>query len=335
VGLRPRKLFNMDVLLSPGYRCRHVVFTAAAPRSPLNLGRVATALAAPSGDSGSDARLPTDEDAFATWLLSRAGLDARSYRRTSLRRRVPACLRALHVKTIADARSLLWRNPALAPVGANALLIGVTSFFRDAAVFGLMSDQLLPALAGSGRRLRVWSAACSDGAELYSVAMLLAELNVLHRCELLGTDCRGEAVSRAAAGVYDAATCRAVPPDLRGRYLQPVDSEVASDRTGNPSNDDELHPPARRVRPLLRDAVTWRAADVLDAPEPGPWDLILCRNVAMYLRPATAERLWRGLAASLRPGGLLVVGKAERPAGAAAGRLAPVGPCVYRRGEAA
>lgn len=325
----------MAVLLSPGYRCRHVVFTPAVPSRPLNLGcapmaaRAAAAAARitsvmpavprPRAEPRDDPALPSDEDAFVTWVLSRAGLDGRAYRRGSLRRRVPACLRALRVETIADARRLLWRDPSLVPAAADALLIGVTSFFRDRAVFGPLADTLLPALAASGRRLRVWSAACSDGAELYSVAMLLAELNVLHRCELLGTDCRGEAVARAAAGKYDAATCRTVSPGLRERYMQPVDAATS----------------AQRVRRRIRDAVTWRTADVLDASEAGPWDLILCRNLAMYLRPAAAERLWRGLARALRAGGLLVVGKAERPVSAAAELLVPAGPCVYRRGDSA
>ena len=85
-----------------------------------------------------------------------------------------------------------------------------------------------------------------------------------------------------------------------------------------------------RVSRAIRDQLTWRRADAVAAPEPGPWHLVLCRNMGMYLEPAAAERLWRGLASVLAPGGLLVLGKAERPGGAAAG-LVPVGPCVYRR----
>lgn len=305
----------MGVLLSSGYRCRHVVFTAAAPRRPLNLSRACPASLA-NDLPPADAADPTDEDTFVSWLFSRAGLDARVYRRASLRRRVPACLRALRARTIADARRLVHWNPGLVPTGIGALLIGVTSFFRDAPVFNAISAHLLPAIARSGRRLRVWSAACSGGAELYSIAMLLAEMKVLHRCELLGTDCRGQAVAAAASATYDAGECRALPAELRHRYLEPV------------GRDGQL-----RVRPWLREAVAWHAADVLERPEAGPWDLILCRNMAMYLRPAAADRLWRGLARELRPGGLLVVGKAERPAGIV--ELAPAAPCVYRRGGVA
>ena len=306
----------MGAVLPAGYRYRHVVFPAAARRPPLNLGAPATATGAASPPEG---RQPTDEDTFVSWLFSSAGLSARHYRPASLRRRVPACLRALRVESVPRARLLLQRSPELVPAAIDAMLIGVTGFFRDPPVFAAAFRHLLPAMADRGRVLRVWSAACSDGAELYSVAMLLAELRALRRCELLGTDCRGRAVARAAAGSFDAAACRSVPADLKGQYfLREAGSESGA---------------SHRVHPRLRERVTWRAADVLDAPEPGPWDVVLCRNLAMYLKPPAAERLWRGLAGVLRPGGLLVCGKAERPDGVPG--LSPVGPCVYLRGAIA
>jgi chemotaxis methyl-accepting protein methylase len=87
-----------------------------------------------------------------------------------------------------------------------------------------------------------------------------------------------------------------------------------------------------RIDARLRGAVRWLQSDLLGGPQPGPWDLVLCRNMAMYLQPIAAERLWRGIVSSLRPGGLLVLGKAERPCASVAGDLsAPVAPCVYRR----
>jgi chemotaxis methyl-accepting protein methylase len=83
------------------------------------------------------------------------------------------------------------------------------------------------------------------------------------------------------------------------------------------------------VRESLRSAVQWRTSDVTQVHEPGAWDLILCRNMAMYLRSCAAAQLWRAMEASLRPGGFLVLGKAERPAGAK--RLSAIAPCIYRR----
>jgi len=88
-----------------------------------------------------------------------------------------------------------------------------------------------------------------------------------------------------------------------------------------------------RLQRALRAAVRWRCGDALAAPEPGPWDLVLCRNVAIYLQPESAAVLWPSLATVLRPGGALVLGKAERPTGVA--DLVNEGPCVFRRVDAA
>ena len=313
----------MGVSLSSGTRYRHVVFTTAAPRPPLNLGSVPRAAAAPGVAKASDAT--GDDDAFISYLFSRAGLNARNYRPTTLRRRVPACLRALRVQTVSQGRRLLQRSPSHVPAALGAMLIGVTGFFRDADVFRLLTRHVGPALADPAGRLRVWSAGCSDGAELYSVAMLLAEFGGLPRCELLGTDCRQEAVIRAAAGRYEVGACAGVPADVLARYF--------TGETGGAASPIRAAPLA--IVPGIRERVVWRTGDVLAEPEPGPWDLVLCRNLAMYLRPHAAERLWHQFAGALRPGGLLVVGKAERPTGAAARAFTALAPCIYRRGAVA
>jgi chemotaxis protein methyltransferase CheR len=152
------------------------------------------------------------------------------------------------------------------------------------------------------------------------VAILLDELGALGPggCELVGTDCRPDAIARAAAGTFDAAAVRAVPPDLLARHF----------------TFDGTH---YRVARRLRDAARWQVADVLDAAggrgrPPGPADLVLCRNLAIYLQPDAAAALWASLAGALREGGVLVLGKAERPLGVAG--LRPAGPCLYRKGAA-
>ena len=169
---------------------------------------------------------------------------------------------------------------------------------------------MLPELKRGRFGPHVWSAGCSVGAELYSLGMIFASHDWLPATYLLGTDCRLEALQQARAGWFDASACTTVPAPLRDTYL-----EQRGDRF--------------RVSAALRGACRWRAANVLRAPEPGSWDVILCRNTAMYLRPDAAARLWRQLEKALRPGGVLVVGKAERPLGA--NGLEPVGPCLYRR----
>jgi len=117
--------------------------------------------------------------AFISWVFERAGLAVESYRGEPLRRRLSACLRALHAHTEAQARRILEERPALLPAAVSALLIGTTEFFRDAPVYETLRTEALPKLPRRSRPLRVWSAACSSGAELYSLAILLAEAGLL------------------------------------------------------------------------------------------------------------------------------------------------------------
>jgi len=209
-----------------------------------------------------------------------------------------------------QARLNLEREPGLCAAAIGAMLIGVSGFFRDAAVFEQLRHGVLPVLPRRAGHPRVWSIGCSDGQELYSVAMLLAEIGLLQGATLLGTDCRSAAVARARHGVYDAAALRDVPVMLLHRYFVP-DGAVW------------------RVCDEVRGAVQWRTGDVTQLTEPGAWDLILCRNVSMYLRCEVAARLRQVCEQALRPGGFAVFGKAERPGGPS--RLVPLSPCIYRK----
>jgi chemotaxis methyl-accepting protein methylase len=313
----------MNEAVSHPAKYRHVVFPdsvggygKAVDQSPR--GACDGVAAGPGAAEAAAEPLAPDAESFLRWMLSRGGRNLRHYKPETLRRRLPACLRALRVGSLAQARSLLVRQPHLAGPALDALLIGVTGFFRDEAVFDGLLRRTVPDLLrrrraeAPSRSFRVWSAGCSDGAELYSVAMMLVELGELapFGVDLVGTDCRPEALDRAAAGAFDPAAVKGVPPALLRRYF---------------SFDGECY----RVQRALRAAVRWRCADALAAPEPGPWDLVLCRNVAIYLQPEAAAALWASLAAVLRPGGALVPGKAERPLGVAG--IVPDGPCVYRR----
>jgi chemotaxis methyl-accepting protein methylase len=149
-------------------------------------------------------------------------LDAGCYRHQPLERRLPACLRMLRVPSAPAARRLLDRRPELLPAAMSALLIGVTEFFRDAEVFDAVREEALPKLAARRGPVRVWSAACASGDELYSLAILLAEAGLLARCFLLGTDCRADAIEQARAAVYRAVDLRALAPALREKYFEAI-----------------------------------------------------------------------------------------------------------------
>ena len=299
----------MDFVASPS-RFRHVTFTAPT------CGRLRSTHAIFSSLDLSDelALLPYDEETFLRSIFLQAGLDIRAYRLETLKRRIPSCLRALRTSSLDRARWLIRQKSGMLKIAINALLIGVTSFFRDAAIFDSLPAHL-ESLAGAATQcsapLRIWSAGCSDGAELYSITILLAESNLLQQgVELLGTDCRVDALTIARAGCYAADMIQGVSPDRLEKYFQRDQNRWI-------------------IRDAIRSSVRWRTGDLLSLIEPGQWDVILCRNVAMYFRPEISRRLMANLAHALRPGGLLILGKAERPDSAEV--LSPISPCLFRR----
>ena len=135
---------------------------------------------------------------------------------------------------------------------------------------------------------------------------------MLERSFLLGTDCRMEAVGRARAALYDAPAVRPLEGAIGQRYFEPV---------------------GKAWRPIesLRRRTCWKVADLAEQIEEGPWDVILWRNLAIYLTAKPAATIWRRCAGALSPHGFLIAGKAEWPPAGLG--LTPLCRCVYRRSD--
>jgi chemotaxis methyl-accepting protein methylase len=267
----------------------HVSFCGAVPARRGGAGE-AGAKSACAARAVARLREPLDPLLIST--LREAGLNPSAYRSTVLARRLAACERA--VGTRADVAGVFNRRPGLAWAALDAVLIGVTEFFRDPAVFAALETEVLPELLRSRRGLRIYSAGVSSGQELYSVAMLLAEGGGLARCELVGVDCRPRAILTARLGIYGEPAVAGLSPARQLRFFQPVAS-------------------GWRVDEELARAVRFHAANVLTYRERESWDLILFRNVAIYLDAVAAGQAWESLVAQLTPGGYLCSGPAEKP----------------------
>lgn len=259
-----------------------------------------------------DAATPLTTHRFLLDLLRVGGLKPEVYRGSALQRRSGACLRALRVRSLEEAEHRLARCPDLLDHVLSTLLFGVTEFFRDPPVFEyLHTEGLARLIPQRDRTLSVLSLGCSDGRELYSLAILLAERGLLTSCTLEGVDCRMSALEAAHDGWFEAAAIADVAAPWRERYFVPA-------RGGF------------RVVDALRTRTRWWLADACTAPLPAS-DVLLCRNVLIYLSREAGAQLWRRLAAAVRPGGLLITGRAERaPLDLGLVRVAP---SVYVRKE--
>lgn len=277
----------------------HISFAGVEPagRGPLVRSRlqgaVAKAATLPArrrAFSDGDAAL----DPLMSWLLDRAGLPPEAYRPAAMQRRVSACLRQLRVHSPQSARDLLERKPEMLPFALNTVLIGVSEFFRDRAVFDYLRDSVLPELLKTRPGLRVLSAGVSGGQELYSMAMLLSEAGALANSALTGIDCRCDAIARAKEGVFGVDDMAGVEAGRRERFFQPDGARWA-------------------ITPVLKERIQWQVEDLLSFDSDAPCDLILFRNVAIYFNEAHGSAAWTRLYAQLAPGGFIVTGKAERP----------------------
>ena len=204
----------------------------------------------------------------------------------------------------------------------SALTTNVTQFFREGHHFDQLRNEVLPPLikrARSGTRVRIWSAACSAGQEPYSIAATLlglcpdaARLDI----KILATDIDPVIIAKAREGRYPMEELSAIPPPLR---------DIATRKV--PGSDKEFH-----IAPELKQLITFNIVNLVgDWPMKGAFDVILCRNVAIYFDKETQARLWRRFTTQLNPGGYLMIGHSERLPDAEARAFSSVGITAYQK----
>lgn len=247
-------------------------------------------------------------------LLRLTGIDLNFYKGAQLERRLNAFVVRHGLGDAASLGRALERDPRLLEAFRDFLTINVSEFFRNPDRFEDLRRRFLPELLRRSPSLRVWSAGCSIGAEIYSLAMLLEELTPGRRHHLLATDIDRLVLERARRGVYTEQEVRSVPEALRRRFFRVIDGSYHLDRK-------------------LVDGVEFRSHNLLKDPMPVGMDLIACRNVVIYFTEEAKDRLYRGFFASLRPGGVLFVGGTEMIFNAREIGFAPVAPCFYQKRE--
>jgi chemotaxis protein methyltransferase CheR len=212
-------------------------------------------------------------------------------------------------ETGADTWDHLLRKVRSAPATfltqvVNAITTNETSFFRDTAPFELLQHKLFPELIDRRRRagfrqvpIRVLSAACSTGQEVYSVAIVLKELLGSfsgYDINILGVDISEKAIAQASYGHFSQLElARGLPPAKLARHFEPD-----RDRW--------------KIRDELRALASFRRTNLLEPiATPTPFDIILCRNVAIYFTEPDKIRLFRNMGNMLAGDGVLLIGATE------------------------
>ncbi len=234
-------------------------------------------------------------------VSTHTNIDFRNYKASTILRRISRRVAVTHVSNLHDYSDYLRSHPEEIQELVKAFLIKVTGFFRDAEAFEFIRRSVLPELIDRARKnghiLRLWSAGCATGEEAYTMALLIAdqlgpdfpEWSV----KIFATDLSDDALDFARRGLYPENVLSELPDDYRGRFFERVDAGY-------------------RISKMLRETVIFGQQDISRGVPFPRIDLVVCRNLLIYLKPELQQTVLDLFAYSLhQSNGYLFLGKAE------------------------
>ncbi len=242
-------------------------------------------------------RRVTQIDKVLEKVMIATNVDFRGYKINTLTRRINQRMVATDCATIQDYLVLLDNSHEEIRMLAHNCLVSVTSFFRESSYFdslaNIIRQRVIPDVQDP---FRVWVPGCATGEEAYSLAILLTDLLPLRRVQIFGTDLDEQAIAYARRAWYPAHQVRSIPDN----YLRTYMIESAD---GN------------QIERRIRDRVVFARHDLLRDPLFLNLDLISCRNLLIYFKPAVQVEVMRKFHQALKTGGLLFVGRSENADG--------------------
>ena len=251
-----------------------------------------------------DEKTKSNLDRIILLLREKSGHDFSLYKKNTLFRRIERRKGVHQIEKISGYVRYLQENPQEAEILYKELLIGVTSFFRDAPVWEKLKESVLPDLVKAshpGTVLRAWVAACSTGEEAYSLAMTFKEVmdEVPHKnitLQVFATDLDTDAIDFAR----------------KGNFGKNIASEVSQERL---ERFFVCGKEGYRVNASIREMVVFAPHDVIKDPPFTRLDFLSCRNLLIYMEPVLQKKLISLFHYVLNPGGVMVLGTAENTAG--------------------
>ena len=234
-----------------------------------------------------------DFQEFREAVYKKRGINLSGYKEKQLRRRIESFMNASGVKDYKEFLHLLLKDQAKWEAFLDKVTINVSEFFRNPDIFEKLERDILPKLVEGKRRIKIWSAACSNGAEPYSIAIIMEERFPMVQYKITATDIDENILNAARKGVYEERLIKNVSPQRLKKYFRIEPSGLYS------------------VVPELKKHITFLRHDLLVDRFDTDFDLIVCINVNIYFTRATQDKIYRDMNRSLKVGGVLFVGATE------------------------
>ncbi|ABK62061.1 MULTISPECIES: CheR family methyltransferase [Clostridium] len=229
---------------------------------------------------------------FEKWAFKEFKIDLSAYKSNQLHRRILSLMSRVGVKTVDDYVELLKKDGEQRQKFLDFITINVTEFFRNPDIFNDLKSKIENDLIKNERNLKIWSAACSIGAEPYSIAIILDNLISKGNHKILATDIDNNILERAKRGEYTKGEIKNVRSEYIRKYFKEEEDKYI-------------------ISPKIKKMVTFKKHDlILDSYERN-FDLIVCRNVVIYFNQDVKDAIYKKFSDSLKKGGLLFVGATE------------------------
>ena len=272
---------------------------------PTKLASHLTMIVRRENGEGKSSNIPQslEDDTLFPSLLDRiystTRIDFKRYRPATIYRRIEKRMIITQEEPLANYIAYALNNETELQILRQSFLIGVTRFFRDKEAFGIIRDQIIPALIEripADQDLRIWVPSCSTGEEAYTIAMLvddyLQRKKIFRSFRIFGADVDRRSITVAARGEYDDTIQADVPPELLERYFIPL-------------------PHGYQVRPEIKDRMLFAVQNLLDDPPFIRVDFISCRNFLIYIDTKTQQHVLSNFYFGLNTLGYLMLGPSE------------------------
>lgn len=225
---------------------------------------------------------------FKTLILKELNIDLFSYKEEQLHRRLKSFFTRNGITNIEEYVQLIKRNFNEREKFLDFVTINVTEFFRNPELFKELSNLIQ---CNKYQNMKIWSAACSNGCEPYSVAIMLLEIGV-NNFSILATDLDPTILKRAKEGVYEEIDLKNLTQDIITKYFEKI--------------GDKYY-----ISSKIKKHITFRNHDLLMDKYEKDFDLVLCRNVVIYFNSEAKEKLYKEISQSIKKDGLFFVGATE------------------------
>ena len=245
---------------------------------------------------------PAELEPFYLLIREKTGHRFNHYKKSVISRRIKRRMYLQGVSSVTEYLNVVADKAGEAALLASDLMIGVTSFFRDRLAWKALRNGVISKLVAEDgdAPIRVWTPACATGEESYSIAMMLRhELDLAGSksdLQVFATDLNDVALEKAREGKYPASIAAEMPADYIKKFFTPTDDGSAL-----------------TISKELRQHVIFARQDLLTDPPFSRLDLVICRNLLIYLEPDAQEKCITLFHYALKPGGYLFLGNAESP----------------------